>query len=93
MKFKNGFAGSVVRGLDTYGGPEGLWEVAVLDNEGLAYYTPITHDVIGDLTAEGVLEVLREIAELKPGEAGESRRGTNSLDRVMDSLMMQMFEK
>lgn len=60
--FPNGYGASVVRGPYTYGGPEGLYELAVLDQDGeLTYDTHITDDVVGHLTEEGVLDLLHQI--------------------------------
>ena len=61
-KFDNGYGASVIKGPNTYGGKDDLWEVAVLDNfssnfpdnleEGetpweICYTSGITDDVIG----------------------------------------------
>lgn len=67
-RFPNGFGASVVRGPYTYGGPEGFWELAVLDADGsLTYDTPVTSDVIGWLTEEAASAVLAQIAALPAG--------------------------
>lgn len=71
-KYENGFGASVIRGPYTYGGEEGLWEVAVLNNfQGQKYHlcfsTKITDDVLGYLTREQVEEVLKRI-EMLPKE-------------------------
>lgn len=64
-KFENGRGASVICHQYSYGGEEGLYELAVLDNNGeLDYTTPITNDVVGWLTWEEVIELLREIKEL-----------------------------
>lgn len=64
-KFDNGYGASVVCSPNhSYGGSEGLWELAVLENGFITYDTPITGDVIGWLTEEAVEELLRKIAEL-----------------------------
>jgi hypothetical protein len=69
VAFPNGYGISVVIGPYTYGGPEGLYEAAVLDRNGsLTYDTPVTDDVIGHLTEEGVTDVMRQIQELSPAE-------------------------
>lgn len=63
--FKNGYSASVVSHKYSYGGSEGLWEVAVLNANGdICYDTPITSDVIGYLTEDEVEEVLRKIEKL-----------------------------
>ena len=61
--FDNGYGVSVVRGPFTYGGPEGLFELAILDaqTQELVFNTPITDDVIGHLTEEGVTQLMTEI--------------------------------
>lgn len=65
VHFENGYGASIVQGRWSYGGPEGLFEIGVLDDKGqLTYATPITDDVIGYLTTEGVEEVLQQISEL-----------------------------
>lgn len=72
FRFENGYGASVVKNPYSYGGDEGLWELAVVlvyENEGrlswkLTYDTPITEDVLGWLTWEEVEETLRQIEEL-----------------------------
>jgi hypothetical protein len=61
--FDNGYGASVVRSEHTYGGSDGLYELAVLKNGNITYNTPITA-VIGYLTEEGVTEYLQKIQEL-----------------------------
>lgn len=64
--FENGYGASVVRGLHTYGGDKGLWELAVLDSDGhITYDTPITRDVIGYMSETDVEETLNRIRDLK----------------------------
>lgn len=62
--FPNGYSASVVRGPYTYGGPEGLWELAVMVDGHLTYDTPITSDVIGHLTEAEVSDLLGRIRDL-----------------------------
>lgn len=63
--FRNGYGASVVRNQFSYGGHEGLWELAVLDSEGrLTYATPVTDDVIGRMSEQDVSRVLYEVASL-----------------------------
>ena len=65
IKFDNGFGASVVKGPYTYGGDQGLYELAVLDSDGeLTYSTPITSDVEGYLTEEDVTKLLTQIQNL-----------------------------
>jgi len=68
-RFKNNYGASVVKGEHTYGGDEGLWELAVVhfDTSGgfnLCYTTPITADVEGHLTDDAVEELLAKIEAL-----------------------------
>jgi hypothetical protein len=66
MHFDNGFGVSVVSHSFSYGGRDGLYEVAVLDKNGeLTYDTPVTNDVIGYLRENGVTKVMKEVQELK----------------------------
>jgi hypothetical protein len=63
--FDNGYGISVVRHRYSYGGPSGLYEIAVLDSDGnLTYNTPKTNDVIGYLTPKEVTEIMIKVQEL-----------------------------
>lgn len=82
-QFPNGYGASVVSTPYTYGGEDGLWELAVLNRHGtLDYSTPITSDVLGWLTPEEVEVKLIEIAALPtcpedcetPEQAAQARR-------------------
>ena len=65
FKFDNGFGASVIRGPDSYGGSEGLFELGVLGTDGhLSYETTITNDVIGHLTVDAVNDLLDRISQL-----------------------------
>ena len=64
-KFDNGYGASVVKHDMSYGSKDGLYEIAVLDNNGaLCYDTPITDDVIGYLSTVDVEQYLAEISLL-----------------------------
>jgi hypothetical protein len=66
MMFENGYGVSVVSHTYSYGGKDGLFEVAVLGKDGdLTYDTPVTNDVVGYLTEEDVTDVLKQVQELK----------------------------
>ena len=66
MHFDNGYGVSVVSHTHSYGGRSGLYEVAVLDEDGLlTYETPVTNDVLGYLTEEDVTDVMKQVQELK----------------------------
>lgn len=65
VKFDNGFGASVVKHNFSYGGSEGLYEMAVLDeNNDICYTTSITNDVIGYLNEEEVSDYLNKIKNL-----------------------------
>jgi len=64
-EFKNGYGASVICHDGSYGGKEGLWELAVLGLDGaICYHTPITQDVIGHQTDEQIETILKEIESL-----------------------------
>ena len=63
--FDNGYGASVVKHDYSYGGKDGLYELAVLDKNGeLTYDTPITNDVIGYLREVDVTDVMEKIQKL-----------------------------
>ena len=65
MHFDNGFGVSVVSHSYSYGGRDGLYEIAVLDSDdNLTYDTPVTNDVIGYLTEEDVTDVMKQVQDL-----------------------------
>lgn len=70
-RFENNFGTSVVRHDFSYGGDEGLFELAVLEfpNETeeyhLTYDTEITDDVLGYLSEEDVQQYLNQIEQLE----------------------------
>jgi hypothetical protein len=66
IMFENGYGASVIRTEHSYGGSRGLYELAVLDNDGkLTYDAPITEDVLGYLKPEEVTNYLIQIQDLK----------------------------
>lgn len=65
--FPNGRGVSIIRTPGSYGYRAGSFEVAVLDADGvLDYSTPVTDDVIGWLSADEVMDVVQQVAELPP---------------------------
>ena len=69
-RFKNEYGASVVKHDYSYGGKDGLWEIAVLDYTDddtgeITYHTPITQDVIGYLAWNNVEKILTEIRDLE----------------------------
>jgi hypothetical protein len=64
IKFDNGYEASVVKSDYTYGGKNGLYELAVFKDGEICYDTPITDDVIGYLRPEDVTDVMAKIQQL-----------------------------
>ena len=74
--FNNGYGASVIKGPYTFGGRDGLWELAVLKRgkdgvRDLCYTTPVTDDVIGDLSDDEVEALLDRIEKLPKREVEE----------------------
>ena len=63
-EFPNGYGASVIKHDFSYGGKDGLWEMAVLKEGELCYNTHITNDVIGYLSDADVKSTLKEIEQL-----------------------------
>ena len=63
-EFPNGYGASVIKHDYSYGGRNGLWEIAVLEYGELCYTSGITEDVIGHLTWNSVEDYLQQIKEL-----------------------------
>jgi len=65
LPFANGYVASVVRHAFSYGGKQGLFEVAVMDKDfNILYDTPITTDVVGHLNSDRLVKVLQDISNL-----------------------------
>ncbi len=65
IHFDNNFGASVVSHTFSYGGNQGLYELAVLFDDEIHYDNPVAHgDVRGHLTEEEVTELLIEIQKL-----------------------------
>jgi hypothetical protein len=65
--FENGFGASIVKHKFSYGGKDGMYEIAVLDdiNGSPIYYTSVTDDVLGHLSEDEVMFYLNEIKNLQ----------------------------
>lgn len=65
LDFDNGYTASVIRGPYSYGGAEGLFELATLIDGGLVYDNPVAEgDVRGNLTVTDVVVLLNELKAL-----------------------------
>ena len=64
--FDNGYGASVIMNDISYGGKNGLYEIAVLHSGYICYDTEITDDVIGHLTLTEVDGILEQISNLTP---------------------------
>ena len=65
VQFPNGYGASIVQGEHTYGGKDGLYELAVFGKNGeITYDTPITNDVLGYLSELEVEKTLTDIKNL-----------------------------
>lgn len=64
--FPNGYGVSVVQGPTTYGGNEGLYELAVFHDGKLCYQSGITDDVLGWLNPSQITKLLDRIEKLEP---------------------------
>ena len=63
--FANGYSASVIQTPFSYGGEDGLYELAVISPLGeLDYWTSITTDVEGRLTKDDVTRLLQQIESL-----------------------------
>ena len=66
IMFENGYGASIAQTPFSYGGDEGLYELAVLDSDGhLTYETSITDDVEGYLNKDEVTKLMEQIQNLK----------------------------
>ena len=63
--FANGFGASVIQNRSSYGGVQGLYEVAMLKNGDLYYCDVVNGDVVGYLTWPQVQELLGRIADYR----------------------------
>ena len=63
-QFDNGYEVSVVKSEYTYGGKDGLYELAIFKDGEITYATPITDDVIGYLRPEDVTDVMAKVQQL-----------------------------
>ena len=72
FRFENGYGASIIKGSSTYGGPQDLWELAVVrffEEESIEYKvnydTEITDNFCGYETDDGIRELLARIKALE----------------------------
>ena len=71
LEFDNGYQASIIRHMFSYGGPEGLFELATMIDGKLVYDNPVADgDVRGYLTEEEVIELLNELKALPSVKEG-----------------------
>jgi hypothetical protein len=63
-KFDNGYGASVICNFGSYGGQDGLFEVAILKGDDICYDTNITNDVVGWCDFDKVAEILERVKNL-----------------------------
>ena len=64
--FKNGYGVSIIRSLYSYGGNEGLYEIAITNKSGEIIYDKFeSHDVLGFLDEHEVEQVINEVKLFK----------------------------
>ncbi len=82
--FENWYGISVIKSMFSYGGREGLYEMAIFHGWSLCYDTPITDDALGNLTENDVTEYLKQVQELPP--KAEPQSSSNSKIRKKPRL-------
>lgn len=98
----HGLEVSVVRGSTTYGGSQGLFELAILEDGRCCYTTPITSDVLGYLSEAEVLETLERASMLiqrdgewvpaaSEEEAENDALVTHLVDVALTALFIDLF--
>ncbi len=66
IEFENGWGVSVVKGPYTYGGRDGLYELAVLKNGHIHYDNPVASgDVVGYLRPEDVTDAMAVVQKFE----------------------------
>ena len=76
VEFPNGYRASIVRHVGSYGGKDGLFELAVMDSQNqIVYDTPVTDDVLGWLSPDEVEEAVKKVEALPSRPAVTVRLG------------------
>ena len=67
LTFENGYTASIIRGPYTYGGPAGLFEIAVIEPDGFlagVFEGEWGDSVLGHLSTDEVVEWVKKIAAM-----------------------------
>ena len=88
---RHGLEVSVVRGSTTYGGSQGLFELAMLEDGRCCYTTPITSDVLGYLSEAEVLDIL-ERASMLIQRDGEWVPAASEYEAENDALVTHLVD-
>lgn len=85
-RFPNGYGASVAKFSTSEGHALDLWELAVTtwgdDGDRLNYSTPITDDVLGNLTGGMVCDILGKIICLPTGEVAKAQPTTRQVGKT-----------
>ena len=85
-RFPNGYGASVAKFSTSEGHALDLWELAVTtwgdDGDHLNYSTPITDDVLGNLTGTMVCDILGKIICLPTGEVAKTQPTTRQVGKT-----------
>jgi hypothetical protein len=87
--YENGYGVSVISNEYSYGGREGLYELAVLkgdeDYNEICYDTHITNDVIGHLTDSDVTNIIEQIKKLDKTPESIVKNRDTKIDIIITS--------
>ena len=61
MAFDNGFDISVIKCAGSYGGEDGLYEMAIYYGKEITYNTHITDDVLGHQTEDDITKAMKDV--------------------------------
>ncbi len=84
--YTNGYGVSIISNEYSYGGRDGLFEVAILKGDeedyDLCYDTPITSDVLGYLSDKDVEDLIEEVKKLPTTLEVLSKNRDNKIDDI-----------
>lgn len=93
FRFENGYGASVIRGPYSYGGPQGLYELAVLRKRRkyweITYDTTLTNDVLGNLEVDDVVKALEDISRL----ADVTDDDFDDLENILDAAFTRWLDR